>query len=1083
MPTHSSDTSGPVLQYTVVAANALQALGKAAQIPFVGTVCSLTLAIVSFMQNSKPPKKECFRMVEDIHLVLCALMGVCIGLDNLASPQLLEHIAQFAQTLQKFHVWLKAQKELSKLKRLFKQSEIAQQFNSCKKDLSDACNVFTIKLGTSVASALAQLDGDMEQRHQELLELISAQSEAVENGSSIRGSMLNSSSSSFSLLPAIPKIFHGRDSELSDLVLSLTADSAHVAILGPGGMGKTTLATAALHHPAVMQKHPIRYFVSCESTNTSFELVSMLGSHLGVETSRQLSQSIIQHFHQCGPCLLVLDNLETPWEPLQSRSKVEEFLSALTEVPNLALLITMRGAERPGKVKWSRPFLPSLEPLSLSASRQIFVDIAEEPAMGEESALDGLLALSGSLPLAISLMATIASFEGYSGTLSRWHHENTTLLSHGHNKSSNLEKSIALSLVGSRMSSSAHARDLLSLLSLLPDGVTVNDLAECKVPIPQVAECASSLLQTSLAYIDTGGRIKSLLPIREYIRRVHPPSLTVSRPLRIHLEHFISLWQTHKELGSGNLISIIMTSLGNIRELFSQGLSDETSLPDTVNSIIHLNNLTVIMMMGKTPLVDKLATLAETRGLAWLKWTYRCLQLYSLTASKDLNTWITEGVDYFNTVQHPIEEVRRFYDAASRYCHLQRDFQRAIKFSDAALALGKRTMNIGKILDLLNNRSEIAYAMRDPVSMIRLVQEAQSLAQLTWNGLLGIDLLHTEAYALFYLGNLPRARELNQQCHEQIIGIGIEHSDRLLGILDLQTDIYLAKTEYLEAKELCDLATTKTSPTRAPRFYAHFLAQKAYIGILTGSKESEILSNLEAAEAVYRAIASQRILLCSLVRAELDLKRRCFHAARSAFTECFSRSLGVFPDIVVVCLAALGDPRHEMDTAWNTLRWAIIYLASAQKGKDLVATLHALRRLADIFVILSDQETALNLFHTVLKGATQIDIHCLQAECMVGIGDIMKRLMKIEEAMEMWKTAHPLFLRSSQTRDAAAIEARIVKHILTRNNQEDRRDYTVAVADLQTIANQEGFTAHPLVCTTALSLNSYGGFNATDISK
>jgi hypothetical protein len=36
-------------------------------------------------------------MVEDIHLMLCALMGLCVNSDNLAFPQLLEHIAEYAQ--------------------------------------------------------------------------------------------------------------------------------------------------------------------------------------------------------------------------------------------------------------------------------------------------------------------------------------------------------------------------------------------------------------------------------------------------------------------------------------------------------------------------------------------------------------------------------------------------------------------------------------------------------------------------------------------------------------------------------------------------------------------------------------------------------------------------------------------------------------------------------------------------------------------------------------------------------------------------------------------------------------------------
>ncbi|KAF7366166.1 hypothetical protein MVEN_00493600 [Mycena venus] len=97
MPTHSSDVSNTVLQYTVVAANALFDLGKAAQIPFVGTVCSLTLAVIPLIQNTKSQKAQCLHMVEDIHVVLCALMYLCIDSDNIGSPQLLENIAEYAQ--------------------------------------------------------------------------------------------------------------------------------------------------------------------------------------------------------------------------------------------------------------------------------------------------------------------------------------------------------------------------------------------------------------------------------------------------------------------------------------------------------------------------------------------------------------------------------------------------------------------------------------------------------------------------------------------------------------------------------------------------------------------------------------------------------------------------------------------------------------------------------------------------------------------------------------------------------------------------------------------------------------------------
>ncbi|KAJ7911276.1 P-loop containing nucleoside triphosphate hydrolase protein, partial [Mycena leptocephala] len=341
--------------------------------------------------------------------------------------------------------------------------------------------------------------------------------------------------------PASPKIFHGRESELKDLINNLLCEYARVAILGPGGMGKTTLAMAALHHPAIMERYPIMHFISCESATTCADFVTNMSLHLGLESSSQVSRAIMRHLEQCGPCLVVLDNFETPWEPLESRPKVEEFLSLLTDIPSVALVITMRGAERPGKVKWNRPFLPPLEPLSASASRQIFIDVADEPESGENSALNDLLDLSGSLPLAVSLMASIASFEGYSNTLARWETENTALLSVGPNRCSNLEKSITLSLSSPRMSSSVHAKNLLSLLAVLPDGISAQDLIAGEVPIPNIRQCQSVLVGISLAYKDPKGRLKALGPVREYIRRTYPPPLSLCRPLRTYFRELVEL--------------------------------------------------------------------------------------------------------------------------------------------------------------------------------------------------------------------------------------------------------------------------------------------------------------------------------------------------------------------------------------------------------------------------------------------------------------------------------------------------------------------------------------------------------------
>ncbi|KAJ7452871.1 P-loop containing nucleoside triphosphate hydrolase protein, partial [Mycena latifolia] len=466
----------------------------------------------------------------------------------------------------------------------------------------------------------------------------------------MRGSSFNNSSGSLSLLPASPKIFHGRDSELNGLIRSLLTESPRVAVLGPGGMGKTALAMAALHHTAVVEKYNLRHFISCESANTRVELVSIIGLHLGLEPSKQLSQAIVRHFEGCGPCLFVLDNLETPWEGMESRGGVEEFLSSLAEVPSLALLITMRGAERPGKVKWTRPFLPPLEPLTPSASRQIFAEIADGPEVGEESALDELLELSGSLPLAISLMASVAAFEGYTSTLSRWKVENTTLFSDGHDRRSNLEMSIALSLGSPRFSSSPDVRNLLSLLSILPDGITDEDLIICKVPLPNAAHSRSSLVRTSLAYVDGGGRLKALSPIREYIRRVYPPSVSLSRPLRTYFQELFTIWHTYRELPSAHLVPKIVSHLGNINGLMLQGLiDDQPVLVEIGHSILTLNMFSLAMLKGSSSLTQHLPHLIETTGDSQLRWSYACAYLrrrISVFVSTDAERLIVEGFEH-----------------------------------------------------------------------------------------------------------------------------------------------------------------------------------------------------------------------------------------------------------------------------------------------------------------------------------------------------------------------------------------------------------------------------------------------------
>ncbi|KAJ7821491.1 P-loop containing nucleoside triphosphate hydrolase protein, partial [Mycena leptocephala] len=340
-----------------------------------------------------------------------------------------------------------------------------------------------------------------------------------------------------SMLPSEPKIFHGRESELSDILCLFGQGSPRIAILGGGGIGKTSLARAVIHHSEIAGRYEQQcFFVACDSAATQVELAALIGTHIGLKPGKDLTYPVIQHFSSSPHSLLILDNLETLWEPIESRANIEEFLSLLTGVEHLALAVTMRGAERPAKVAWTRPFLQPLKPLDHDTAQQTFIDITDNIHNAEE--VDKVLSVTDNMPLAINLLAHLVDSEGCSNVLSRWEEEKTSLISDGYDKRSNLDLSISLSLSSTRLDSFPHSKDLLSLLSMLPDGLSDAELVQAKLPIDNILGCKAALIRTTLAYSDRNKQLKALVPIQEYMQKIKPPGNHLVQPL---LKHFQEL--------------------------------------------------------------------------------------------------------------------------------------------------------------------------------------------------------------------------------------------------------------------------------------------------------------------------------------------------------------------------------------------------------------------------------------------------------------------------------------------------------------------------------------------------------------
>ncbi|KAJ7773918.1 hypothetical protein B0H16DRAFT_1304144 [Mycena metata] len=458
------------------------------------------------------------------------------------------------------------------------------------------------------------------------------------------------------MLPAEPKIFHGRDSELADILQFFRQGTPRIAILGAGGMGKTSLARIVVHNQEIITKYQAnRFFVTCDTASSKPELAGLIGAHLAMKPGEELSQMVLQHFSSSPPSLPILDNLETVWESAKSRKDIEEFLSLLTDINSLALMITMRGAERPSKVQWTWPFLPPLLPLVQDAARKMFIDIADDKHPLEE--IDQILSLTDNMPLSISLLAHLVDMEGCKEILSRWEVEKTSLISDGSDKRSNLEFSISLSLSSPRIASTPQAQDLLALLSLLPDGLSDAELKQINFPITDILGCKAALLRTTLAYTDSHKRLKVLVPIGEYMGKLFPPTDQMIQPLLKHFREPLESYTVAFGASSGVfLIDRITSNYTNIQNILQSGLRREyPNIVDVAYCVCDFNVFSRHISHGATFVLEDMSNALSSSRDHRLK-AYiitKLIRSWQYHPIHHLEEIIIEALDHFKCFNYP----------------------------------------------------------------------------------------------------------------------------------------------------------------------------------------------------------------------------------------------------------------------------------------------------------------------------------------------------------------------------------------------------------------------------------------------
>ncbi|KAJ7085258.1 hypothetical protein C8R44DRAFT_752858 [Mycena epipterygia] len=980
--------------------------------PFIPAISKTTLSLITLVQNVKKNKEECIKLMENVHGLLYAVVNLHVksGTPSSFPPATLSTFGELTDTLHKVYAFMKAQQDGNKIRQLFRQSEMKTLLSDChiglqkvfnKFKVAEYLNPWQIEGAINIHGNIVEMQKETERIHQELLEAISTSSDATisDRSSSIHqwANSLHNSSNSISMLPAQPKILHGRESELKHAVEILHRDSARIAILGAGGMGKTSLAKAALHHAEIISKYQNQFFVAADSATTSVELAALIGLHLGLKPGKDVTKPLVNYFSNKGPSLLVLNNLETLWEPVESRGDVEEFLSKLTE-------ITMRGAERPAKVRWTRPFLQPLDPLSEEATHQTFIAIAED--FHDPKDITKLLSLTDNMPLAVDLMAHLVDHEGCDDVLARWETEKTSLLSHGHDRRSNLDISITISLLSPRLNSGA--KDLLSMLSILPDGLSEAELLQIKLPIKNLLQCRSILLRTSLAYEDDRKRLKSLVPIREHMQQFHRAQPHLIHQVEQHFQLLLDVYKTH--FGSQQVaghFNQITSHLGNIHQVLLQGLHQDPILADTIRCALSLNYFSRNTGHSRHSIMNYIPAALSSIHDDRLEVMFIVEVFYSRNYYPIHNheQFIAQAICHLEKLNDLLLESKFYYIIGDYFFFKQGDISRATQFLDKALVLATSCGNRLQQARVLNGFAWMSWTIGEYVAAQMHARQAQRLAQLSTN-------LYTESFALWI--EVMCARELGDYKSSTV-----NYTN-----MNSEAELHLLKSDYAEARSIHTVILQNSQDTY---HYALGLVNLAQIDIIIGASAQDVCQNLDKAREVFDAAGSPfELNLCNILLGQLNLRDREAHTAKSILQRSFTSVVYKESATALTCLESLADTGRwpACDFEWAS-RWTVVYLAYAKEKQNKRAFHKALQFLGDIFFTQGDLNTAASLFTVALNTFTYMDIHQSRGECMLRLGDISKKSGHLAEAVKFWKEARPLFEHSLQTQEIIQIDTRL----------------------------------------------------------